>query len=226
MTSTLTSTGTHPAVPATRRATWALWGVGAGVAGVLTNFIFAPSVGDELRKTGSPEEVLAALERSSYHLSAITGFAAVACLVLFAAGLSRWAKDQASDSLALRAAPMGVLASAAALIVAYGVKGQLSSYLEGGFNDMSYGDDARYLYFLLDDLAGYYGWWGVTITVACLVVLAFRERLVPRWVGALGVLVVLVPTAMLLAFGFTGMSGIVCPLFLVIGGIGLARQRG
>lgn len=226
MTSTLTSPEIRTAASATRRATWALWGTGAGVAGILTNMIFAPVVSEELRKTGNPEEVLAELSRSSYHLSAITGFAAVACLIVFAAGLSRWAKAQASESLALRAAPLGVLASAGALIVAYGVKGQLASYLEGGFNDQSYDDSARYFYFLLDDLAGYYGWWGVTVTVACLVVLAFRERLVPRWIGALGVLVVLVPTAMLLAFGFTGMSGLACPVFLVIAGIGMARQRG
>ena len=225
MTSTLTAPGAYATGSPTRRATWALWGTGAGVAGILTNLVFAPSIGDELRRSGTPEEVLAELSRSNYHLSAITGFIAVACLVLFAAGLSRWAKAQASDSLALRAAPMALLASAGALIAAYGVKGQLASYLEGGFNDFSYADDARYVYFLLDDLAGYYGWWGVIVAIACLSVVAFRERLVPRWIGALGVLVVLVPAGMLLAFGFTGMSGIVGPLFCVIAGIGLARQR-
>lgn len=225
MTSTLTTPDARLAGPTNPRSTWALWGAGAGVAGILTNMIFAPQIGDELRKSGSAEAVVAELSRSSYHLSAISGFAAVACLIVFAAGLSRWAKAQASDSLALRVAPLGVLASAGALIVAYGVKGQLSSYLEGGFNDMSYAESSRYFYFLLDDLAGYYGWWGVTVTVACLVVLAFRERLVPRWIGALGILVVLAPTAMLVAFGFTGMSGIVCPLFLVLAGIGMSRQR-
>ena len=225
MTSTLTASTTGTGVPVARRSTWALWGTGAGVAGILTNMVFAPTVGDELRREGTPAEVLAELSRSSYHLSAITGFVAVACLVMFAAGLARWAREQASDSLALRAAPYGVLASAGALIVAYGVKGQLSSYLEGGFNDFSYGESARYFYFLLDDLAGYYGWWGVTVTVACLAFLAFRERLVPRWIGVLGALTVLAPTGFLVAFGFTGFSGIICPVFLVIAGIGLSRQR-
>jgi hypothetical protein len=224
---TSTAITTHPGATSapTRRATWAMWGAAAGLTGVLTNMVFAPTIGDELRREGSASEVVAELSRSNYHVSAVTGFLTVAFLLMFAAGLARWARSQASDSLALRAAPAGIVASAAALIVAYGVKGQLASYLVGGFNEESYSDSARHLYFMLDDLAGYYGWWGVTVSIACLSYLALRERLVPRWIGALGLLVVLIPTAMLLAFGFTGMAGVVSPVFLVIAGIGLARQR-
>ncbi len=225
MPSTMTATEIGTTAASGRSGSWALWGVAAGVTGVLTNLVFAPTVPEDLRREGNEAEVLAELSRSSYHLSAVTGFLTVAFLLLFAAGLARWARAQAADSIALRAAPSGLVASAGALIVAYGVKGQLSSYLDGGFNDKSYSDGARYFYFLLDDLAGYYGWWGVTVTIACLSYLAFRERLIPRWIGALGVLAVLVPILMLLAFGFTGITGIVSPLFLVLGGIGLARRR-
>ena len=77
----------------------------------------------------------------------------------------------------------------------------------------------------MDDLAGYYGWWGVTVAAACLSYLAFRERLVPRWVGALGALVVLAALAFLVLVGFTGFSGIVAPVFLLVGATGLSRMR-
>lgn len=222
MTSTLENTS---ATGTSQRATWALWGSAAGLCGVLTNMIFASGLDEGERETGDAATVLDALSQTGYHLSAVTGFGAVVCLLLFAAGLQRWGAAQASDSLALRVAPMGLLASAGALIAAYGVKGQLAAYLDGGFNDGSYTIEDQYFYFLLDDLAGYFGWFGVTVTAGCLAWLAFRERLVARWIGGLGGLVVLAAAAFLLVFGFTGFSGVAAPVFLIIAGIGLSRQR-
>jgi len=222
MTATLTSTA-----PTTtgRRNSWALWGSAAGLCGVLTNFVLTQPVGEALTKKGDATAIVAELSRTTYHLGAITGFAAVVCLLFFAAGLSRWGRAQASDSLALRVAPMGLLASAGALIAAYGVKGQLAAYLDGGFNGNVHTVESQFSMFLLDDLAGYFGWFGVTVTAGCLAWLALRERLVVRWVGALGALAVLAATLFLLVFGFTGFSGVVAPVFLLIAGIGLSRQR-
>lgn len=218
---TPTTTGTAPV----RRNSWALWGSAAGVGGVLTNMVFAQTPDETVRSSGDAAAVVEQLSRTSYHVTAVTGFATVVCLLFFAAGLQRWARAQSEDSLALRVAPLGLLASAGALIAAYGVKGQLSAYLEGGFNETSQTVDGRYFFFLLDDLAGYFGWFGVTVTAGCLAWLAFRERLVARWIGALGGLVVLAASAFLLAFGFTGFSGIAAPVFLIVAGIGLSRSR-
>jgi len=221
---TATTTTVDTTGSGTRRSTWALWGAAAGVAGILTNLVFAQAISEEERATGDAAGIVASLERSSYHVSAITGFTAVVCLLFFAAGLHRWAQSQASTSLALRVAPLGLLASAGALLAAYGVKGQLAAYLDGGFNDKSFTFEGQYFYYLLDDLAGYYGWFGVTVTAGCLAWLAFRERLVVRWVGALGGLVVLAAVLFLLVFGFTGFSGVVAPVFLILAGIGMSRQ--
>lgn len=207
-----------------RRGTWALWGTAAGVCGLIANAFAQPQVTEAQRKGGF-EEVFGELTRAPYHLAAVAGFAAVACLLLFAAGLARWGQRQASDSLALRAAPAALVASAGALIAAYGVKGQLASYLDGGFNEASFPDRDLYVYFLLDDLAGFCGWWGVAVALACLVWLSFRERLVVRWIGALAALGVVVPIGFLLAFGFTGISGVITPLLLVPIGIGMALRK-
>ena len=216
------TTGTAPATG--RRSTWALWGTAAGVCGVAANMLTQPSV-TEAQRQGGFEEVFPDLARGSYHLGAVAGWAAVACLLLFAAGLARWGQRQGSDSLALRTAPLALVASAGALIASYGVKGQLAAYLDGGFNDASYPDREVYVFYLLDDLAGWFSWWGVAIAAACIAWLSFRERLVVRWVGALAVLAALGPVGFLLAFGFTGYAGVVTPVFLVLAGIGMALRR-
>lgn len=207
-----------------RRSTWALWGTAAGVCGLVANMFASPVVTEAQRKGGF-DDVYAELTRGVFHVGAVAGFAAVACLVMFAAGFARWGSRQASDSLALRAVPYALVASAGALIASYGVKGQLASYLDGGFNAGAYPDSEVYFYYLLDDLAGYFSWWGVAIAAGCLAWLSFRDRLVVRWVGALAVLAVVVPIGFLLAFGFTGFAGVVTPVFLVPAGIGLALRR-
>lgn len=207
-----------------RRSTWALWGTAAGVCGVTANMLTQPSVSEAQRQRGF-DEVFGELTRGSYHLGAVAGWLAVASLLLFAAGLTRWGQRQGSDSLALRTAPLALVASAGALIASYGVKGQLAAYLDGGFNDASYPDREVYVYYLLDDLAGWFSWWGVAIAAGCIAWLSFRERLVVRWVGALGVLAALAPVGFLLAFGFTGYSGVIAPVFLVLAGLGMALRR-
>jgi hypothetical protein len=208
----------------TRRATWALWGTAAGVSGIVANLISSPGVTENQREEGF-ETVFDLLTRGVFHVGAVAGFAAVVCLLLFAAGFSRWGQRQASDSLALRAVPLALVASAGALIASYGVKGQLAAYLGGGFNEGAYPDSEVYVFYLLDDLAGYFSWWGVAVAAGCIAWLSFRDRLVVRWVGALAVLAVGVPLGFLLAFGFTGFAGVITPVFLVPAGIGMALRR-
>ena len=201
--------------------TWALWGTAAGVLGVITNIVLSTSVDDYKNQ----DTVIDGLSRSRYHAGAITGYLAAAALLLFAAGLWRWADRQASVSLALRAAPLALVASAGAMVAGYGVKGQLAEYLPGGLNADNYASDQLFVFFMLDDLAGYFAWSGVTIAAGCLAWLALRERLLPRWLGVVAALFTAAPLAYLLASGFTGFSGLVAPLFLVIVGTGLALRR-
>lgn len=206
-----------------RRSTWALWGTAAGACGVVTNFVAQPSVSEAQRKTGV--EAMDLLTREPYHVGAVAGFAAVVCLLFFAAGTARWAQRQASDSLPLRVLAPALVASAGALIASYGVKGQLASYLEGGFNEGSYPLADLYAYWMLDDLAGYFSWFGVAVALGCLAWISFRERLVARWIGALAAVAALAPAGFLLVLGFTGFAGVITPVVLVPVGIGMALAR-
>ena len=214
---------TASASNAATRSTWAFWGTAAGVAGVVANFVAQSDVTEADRKAGAA--VMDQLERGSYHLGAVAGFTAVACLLFFAAGLRRWSERQASDSLPLRVAPLALVASAGALIASYGVKGQLASYLDGGFNDATYSPENLYTYFLIDDLAGYFSWWGVAVALGCLAWVSFRERLLVRWVGALAALGIVIPVGFLVLAGFTGFAGVITPVLLIPIGIGMAMRR-
>jgi hypothetical protein len=223
---TSTSLSTPPVSDVDRHPSrWALWGAAAGVCGVLTNFVFSASISQATRESGNVSAMLDEVDRLSYHLAVVSGIAAVALLICFAAAFARWARAQPSTSLALGVAPLGLVASAATLIGAYGVKGQLASYLPGGFNDVGYSEESLAVYYLLDDLAGYFGWWGVTVFFGAVVVLAFRERLIARWVGGIAVLAVVVPVIFLVAFGFPGFAGLIGPVLLVVVATGIAFQR-
>ena len=200
---------------------WALWGTAAGVLGLVTNVFLSRTID----YTKTPEGIVDGLSRSRYQVGAITGYLAAACLVLFAAGLWRWADGQASTSLALRAAPFGLVASAGAMIAGYGVKGQLAEYLPGGSNPDNFDSGGLYTFFLMDDLAGYFAWWGVTVAAGCLAWLALRDGLLPRWLGIVSALFAAAPLVYLLVSGFTGFSGLLAPLFLVVVGTGLALRR-
>lgn len=138
----------------------------------------------EQRQSGV--DVIELLDRSGYHVGAAAGFLAVACLLVFAVGWRRWVDHQASDLLAARLVPAALVASAGAMIIGYGFKGMLAIYLPGGINAGDHPAEGLYTLFMINDLAPFFAWWGVAAAAAGVAWLAFRERLVVRWVGAVG----------------------------------------
>ena len=54
-------------------------------------------------------------------MGVVAGFLALSCLLVFAAGVQRLQQHRAPDSLAGRVASTGLVASAGALILGYGV---------------------------------------------------------------------------------------------------------
>lgn len=205
------------------RQSWPLWGTAAGLLGMAGTMFTQPMITEADRATGLA--VMDLLGRGAYHAGALTGFLAVACLLAYAAGWQRLASRVAPASIAARTVALGLAASAGALIVAYGTKGQLAVYLEGGINQNDYGSEALYTYFLIDDLAAFFGWWGATVAAAAMVWLAFRENVVPRWIGALSLLAAIAPLGMLSVTGLTGFAGVVSGPWLILTGLGLAFAR-
>lgn len=207
-----------------RRNLWALWGVAAGVLGVVTNV----GLDDQSSHLESLQPwdatVVGELDRGLYQAGVVTGFAAIVCLVLFIAGWRRWVEPRTS-SLAAGAVTVGLTVSAGAMLVAYGVKGGLAEYLPGGSNEDNFSGDALLVLFTLNDTAGWYAWWGVIIAAACCAWLGLRDRVLPIWLGIVGLLALLPPVVAMIFTGAVAIAGLVGPLWMIVLGLAITLRR-
>jgi hypothetical protein len=204
---------------------WALWGIGAGVLGIVANLVTDPilSLTDAQKRQGSA--VLGHVHRANFQIGAVAGFLAVACVLAFAAGWRQWSERHGPPTSAARLVALALVASAGAMIIGYGIKGPLAIYLPGGINANTYPREGLYSILMFNDSAPYFAWWGVVVAAAGVAWLAFRERLVVRWVGAVSVLAVLVAFVWLALTGLTDFGGIVGPVWFILVLVGLARRR-
>jgi hypothetical protein len=101
----------------------------------------------------------------------------------------------------------------------------LAIYLPGGLNAGEYPPEGTAVLFVLDDLLPFLTWWGAADSVLAIAWLAWRERALPRWVGALGLLALLPPLALLVVFGMPGLFGVTVPLWLIVTGTAMAVSR-
>lgn len=110
-----------------RRAPWAVWGVAAGVLGFVAHLATDPqgSLTEAERQSGAAAVDL--VDRSNYHVGAVAGFLAVACLLVAAAGWRRMLEAR-SDGLAARVVPTALVAAAGAMTIGYGFKGAMAVY--------------------------------------------------------------------------------------------------
>ncbi len=205
------------------REAWAWWGAAAGLLGVVGHLVTQPTITTEQRRSGTA--VLSLVDRAGYHLGAVAGFLAVACLLVASAGWRRWGDRRAPENLAARLVPLALAASAGAMIIAYGVKGALAIYLPGGINQTEFPPEGLYTLFVIDDLAPFFAWWGVAVAAAAVSWLGLRHHLLPRWVAVISAIAFLLPTAFLAFTGLTGFAGVPGPLWLLVASIGVARLR-
>lgn len=205
------------------RSLWPLWGVAAGILGYIGHVITMADVSEDERKTGVA--VMELLSGDRYHVGVVAGLVAVGCLLVFAAGLRRWASTSAVASLAAITAVFALVASAGAMIIGYGIKGMMAIYLPGGLNENSYPLEALYPLFILDDLLPFIAWNGVAMAAAAVAWLSLRERRLPIWIGIVSALLFLAPFVFLVGTGLSGFPGVVGPIWLIIIGIGLVFTR-
>jgi hypothetical protein len=210
---------------ATRTNHWALWGIGAGVLGIVATMVTDPIIAlTDAQKRQGPA-VLGHVHRADFHIGAVAGFLAVACVLAFAAGWRQWSERHGPPTSAARLVALALVASAGAMIVGYGIKGPLAIYLPGGINANTYPRTGLYSLLMLNDSAPYFAWWGVVVAAAGVAWLALRERLVVRWVGVVSVIAVLAAFAWLALTGLTDFAGIVGPVWLILASVGLVRRR-
>ena len=210
--------------PARRRATWALWGVVAGAAGLVATMFTdqSGSLAEEDYLVGAA--VVEKLESGPYHVGVVAGFVCVVALLFTAAGWRRWASHTAPDSLAARVVSMAMVASAGAMMIGYGLKGSMAVYLPGGMDHAQMSQDGLYALFMFLDLGAWMVWWGGVVAALAVVWLAFRERLLQRWIGVVSVLFAAVPLAFLTITGLPGMAA-VTSIWLVVLSVGTVLRK-
>lgn len=204
---------------------WALWGIAAGVLGVIANMITDPlATLTSAQKLQGPT-ALGHVSRLDFQVGAVAGFLAVACVLAFTAGWRQWSERQGPPVSAARLVALALTASAGAMIIGYGIKGPLAIYLPGGTDAGTYPAQGLYSLLMLNDSAPYFAWWGVVVAAAGVAWLAFRERLVVRWVGVVSILAVVATFAWLAVTGLTDFGGVAGPVWLVLASLGLALRR-
>lgn len=209
-----------------RRQRWPLWGAAAGVLGAVGHLATAPPAAVfEAQSGGAGVEIIDMLDRGIFHVGAVAGYAAVVCLVVFAAAWRRSIGHVGIASTAARAVPLALVASAGAMILGYGVMGALSVYLPGGINAGDIPDEGLYVLWMFLDLGPYMAWWGVVGAALLVSYISLVERRLPIWLGVVGVLAWLPPVGFLAVAGLTGFAGVVGPVWLVVTAVGLAVSR-
>ena len=207
------------------RATWALWGVAAGVLGIIATMITdgAGSLSEADYRSGAA--LIDQLDRNLYHIGVVAGFFTAFSVLFTAAGWRRWAERAAPESLPARVVSMALTATAGAMILGYGFKGSLAVYLDGGMDQGSMTPEGLYSVFMFLDFAPYIAWWGGAMAAGVVAWLSLRDGLLPRWIGIVSALFFLVPVGFMVATGLPGFPGVVDGLWLVIVSLGLLFSR-
>jgi hypothetical protein len=164
---------------------WPLWAVAAGVLGLVSTVGTDKRAGDtsDLTYTVSTAD-MEGLDHELFRIGGLTGFLTVAALLVFAALWNQRVAQRFTWSVGAPLVTYGLVAAAAALTLAYGWKGALGNYLHGAAEEGTYDDAGLYVYYVMHDFSPYLSWFPVTVSLAGLAWMAFRERLVSRGLGA------------------------------------------
>jgi len=207
-----------------RRATWPLFGALAGVASLVGAMAALGSVTHEdayLEGVGVVDQ----LDRGGYHVSFLAGLVGVAALFLAAAGWRRWAAHRAADDLAATTIATALQATATVNVIGYSLAGALALYLPGGMDEGTMADESLFVNFAYNDFGTLFGWWGAVVAAGCVAFLAFRRRVLPRWMGITSVALMAIPVALAVLTALPGMPGLIMPIWLVAISVGMVFSK-
>lgn len=170
--------------------------------------------------------VLEHLDRGPYHASFLLGLVAFAALFVASTGWKRWAEQRAPRDLAARTIGTALAATATVNIIFTCLAGSMALYLPGGADEGWFADESIFVNYSMLDFGQLLGWWGAAVAAGCVATLAFRrDRVLPRWMGVVSVILPLPALAMAAATALPGMVGLTMPIWLVVVSVGLVFSR-
>jgi hypothetical protein len=216
-------TAGQPAARGTAR--WPLWGLAGGVLGLVASFLAYPVLEEDDYTKGV--EVVDKLEAGQYRISFVLGLLAIGCLMVAAAGWRRWAEARAPRDLAARIIGQGIALTSTVMVIFYGIVGAMGLYLPGGVEEATgMSNEGLFVNHVLLDFGVLLGWWGVAAAAFATVTLAFRkQRLLPRWMGVVSILLLLPPVGMALGTSLPGLVGFFMPIWLVVISLGMVFSK-
>ncbi|WP_421120956.1 hypothetical protein ACE2AJ_06650 [Aquihabitans daechungensis] len=143
-----------------------------------------------------------------------------------ASGWKRWAERRAPESLAGRTLSQGLATTATINIIFFCLMGAMALYLPGGTDEGWLSKESMLTNFTMLDFGALLGWWGAAVSAICVAVLAFgKERVLPRWMGIVSVVLLVPPFAMAIGMGLPGFVGFTLPIWLLVISIGMVFSR-
>jgi hypothetical protein len=212
-------------VTSSPRSNWFLWGSAAGALGLAATLLDSRPPGESTQDsyTITPPD-MASLNPAVFHVALVAGYLCVACLLVFAGLWRRNVELRFPGSASAPIVHAGVVASAGTLALAYGWKGALGLYLDGGPESGAYDDSGRFVYWMLSDFSPYVGWLGVCFAGMALGWMAWLEGLVTRGLGTVSAALNVLMMAATFVFGVPGLP-FAAALVLVITGVWLRFGR-
>lgn len=198
---------------------WAWWGVPAGIAGLVGNFVATHGA---LSETDAAAAV-AAVSRTSYHLGTVLGLVTFVCLILASAGWRRWGSDRGLVQQSMSAA---LTVTATLTLFATGLRGAMAEYAPGGINEDNFDDAGLYALFIHHDTAPWTAWWGVLMAAALVAFLALSGQGFSRWLGVVSIVALAMPIAVMAGSGAIAGAGLVGPVWLAVFSTVVALGRG
>ncbi len=142
-------------------------------------------------------------------------------MLAFAAGCRRRAAGTGRESLMTELVGLAVVASAGAMFLGYGFKGSLAVYLPGGSDYPYVTNDALMSVYMFNDFAPFIAWWGIQMATVGIAWVALRERVLPRWLGAVAAVFAVLPMILLFAVGLPGFPGVTHPFWMIVNGVAM-----
>jgi hypothetical protein len=224
----MTTTQTPPIGSATRRGrrltAWPLLATASGVLGLVALFCEARPDGSGDYEYPITAEAAVAVDHELFRVAGVLGYVTALLLLALAAVWHQRVGRRFPESTGATLVTFSAVATAALVTLAFGWRGALGNYLDGGSEEGSYDTEGLYNYFVMNDFSPYIAF--VPLLGACygLAWMALKEGLVSKVLGAVaGVYATLLLGAVVVT-GVPGLPSIVL-LGLVVAGVWLAVGR-
>lgn len=228
---TIATAGTvAPTATARSRNRFALTGLLVGPLTAAATIISAVELDPSVLAAG-PDAIAEALadSRGLYQFGAIAGLAATFLLIAWVAGFQRFVESRADrDHLAVRVTQFAGAGAVGAMVIAFSLKAAFAGGLPGAIDSLMYTTtDVAVLHILHEQLQ----WVGLLSMVGAMYAvawLALRERVLPRFLGVVSLVLALFVTGMTLGLALPYSAGVVVPVWILVTSVWLLvrRERG